>query len=1669
MAYDPSIFNISPYYDDFDAVKGFLRVLFKPGYALQARELTQAQSILQDQISKVGDHLFKDGSRIVGGGIFARTCSFVMVFSGVGTSIEGVTDYSGFVGATLYNGSTPDNSTVRAKVVHYVNPDTTDQKLVLVVDFIYGTAFAGTSCNLLMPDGTTVYTLQLSAESWGAGNCKLITVSDGIFYIDGFFVRNQEQKFSPFVQEAAYRDFSCGTDFAALNKKIGFTIVRDSVTDQEDSTLRDPAIGSYNYNAPGADRYKINPTLSQIGLDDSVENFVELIRFEGGSITKRSDRITYGEIEKTLARRTYDESGSYTVRPFEIDIKANPSDSTVLNAVVGSGKAYVFGHELESQYPQTLSISKGRSEQEEGVVAGVDTGVDFNFNVGNVVGVTLGTELGPTFANNLATINGGSARIVFRNAAGTEVASGFVHGAIPNNSSAVGLNGNAYDLYLYGISYSGNGSIGLGLTGTIFRHSDNAVLGTVRTKGTISAATDQSLVFDIKPGYAVGNLRTLSYYSKATSNLLGLASVSGDAGWTYDSGTGVLTVNVTKNEFSGVLSAGSSSVFSFLPYSVTGSSDAGDLGDIQIVNASGKSLSLGSSNSSIVTGNGTSSQVTMRVSLANTGSDFTGGNLRVVMPIRYSQSDLATNTSYYRTKALSTVTSETVSIGAISARREENGKTVFLLKNIDIYAIDSVIHNRGAVQTDVKDYFELDDGQREAYYTYGRLVVKNNYKSTVDAWLSTDYLTVGYKHFTSSGLESAPFIGKLSYTDIPYENIPLFTNPRTGKTISLANCLDFRHYGQTADAFGLKPYGTREFSATNALTNISYSHYLPRIDKICVRTNPNDNSAEFFVVEGTPDLSPVSPPDVDDALTLCTLSIPAWTHNPNDVLVTPVDTTRFTMADIGKIQKRVDDVEVFAKLSLSESQIESRSLKASSSETVEPLKTSIFVDEFFGHSVSDVSSDLNICSVDYEYGELRPFFTESALGLATTTLPAGGTTLTSDGLVMLHYSGATYINNSVFTKTLKVNPSNTINWLGFASLSRTVNPLYDTAYRPVVKTNSLMENDNWLSSNANNARGFGTQWNSWESLWTGIPQILEEQDTIQQKNLEFPRVSSSSVIPNINSGNARIGANRDVTGINEITSDQIRQFRMKNRIKINVGNRVVDRSVLFYTPSATVTLTAYGMKPNATGLSVYFDGEVLKTGVTTDSNGTCQTSISIPAGSYLSGERVIRISDSATIENATTSADVVYYNSGLVVQRDSGSYSTRPPVLRRRTVSSEGIVKDPFNADLAYDGLENSQWADPLAQTFFVDRKTNPEGVFLKSVSLFFSSKDSVLPVTVQIRPTVNGYPSPSVSLPFSTVTKMPSAVNANATTPQKTVFTFSSPVFLEPGEYAICVIANSDEYSLFAADSSFNGTDNGEGVTVRAGNNQQVGTLYLPQSIGTALIDNNTDLMFVVERCSFVNSSTFTVTATGTGNKQVVKVCASELIPSGCTITRTIAGTRFINNENYYPRTALQPSSAVVYSLTRGANTSVSPVVDTQTLFGVGVQMRVTSADPSAYISRVVNLDPSTSSNGVQVFLNANLPSGSKIRAYYRYSEAGEADIYSKAWIPLTQASSAFTSTSEFDFREVIFRNTPTAVPATGFNSYQIKVEMWSDSGSSATYFKTPAIRNIRTVSFIK
>jgi hypothetical protein len=72
-------FNLNPYYDDFDRSKKYYRILFKPGFAVQARELTQLQTQLQNQIASFGDHIFKNGSKVLGAGFSKKDISYIVV------------------------------------------------------------------------------------------------------------------------------------------------------------------------------------------------------------------------------------------------------------------------------------------------------------------------------------------------------------------------------------------------------------------------------------------------------------------------------------------------------------------------------------------------------------------------------------------------------------------------------------------------------------------------------------------------------------------------------------------------------------------------------------------------------------------------------------------------------------------------------------------------------------------------------------------------------------------------------------------------------------------------------------------------------------------------------------------------------------------------------------------------------------------------------------------------------------------------------------------------------------------------------------------------------------------------------------------------------------------------------------------------------------------------------------------------------------------------------------------------------------------------------------------------------------------------------------------------------------------------------------------------------
>ena len=400
-------FNVDPYYDDFEQNaldNNYMRILFKPGYSVQARELTQIQSILQNQIKQFGDHVFQDGSPVIGGNLtLDNKVQFLKLeetFNNEDVDIE------------LFNGKVVRSldGTVQAKVLTTYFP--TDGTPTLLVKYITGNEF--TDASNVRIAGTTTEAKMVSANS--TGSALVCSINEGVFYVDGFFVKVNDQTtpVNPYGTTA--------------NVKIGLEISDDIVDAVVDTTLLDPAQGSFNYQAPGGDRYQYNLTLSTRPLDSLVDEsqFFELMRVENGIITKQVKYPIYAELEKTLARRTFDESGDYVVRPFRATIN-DDSDANNYVLSVEPGKAYVKGFEFETI--GTLKVKAAKPRGAADIRSFVDIDVDTSY--GNFIYVTNWNGSGNGFIDISALekvdIHLGKRSCIFATGAGNGTANAFVY------------------------------------------------------------------------------------------------------------------------------------------------------------------------------------------------------------------------------------------------------------------------------------------------------------------------------------------------------------------------------------------------------------------------------------------------------------------------------------------------------------------------------------------------------------------------------------------------------------------------------------------------------------------------------------------------------------------------------------------------------------------------------------------------------------------------------------------------------------------------------------------------------------------------------------------------------------------------------------------------------------------------------------------------------------------------------------------------------------------------------------------------------------------------------------------------------------------------------------------------------------------------------------------
>lgn len=501
-------FNQSPYFDDYeDSAKGkdYHRILFKPGLAVQTRELTQIQSILQDQVRRFGDNIFVEGTIIDGCNFqYDANVAFVKLRDrDPGGNTISVTAFANSIVQGLTSG-------VRAKVIATASGSeaAAPNFNTLLVKYISGgtsgtnKTFASNETISFLPSdgGNGRQANTLSSGAFGFGS--IFNVGEGIVFGKGHFVNVQAQNI--ILEKYSTRPTA----------RVGFKILESIVTSDTDPTLLDNARGSFNYTAPGADRLKLTATLVKRSFGTgNTESFTSIFEVEDGNVKLVSQSTVYDELGKEFAKRTYEESGNYFVKQINTSVKEHlnngtnfgrflaggsiPGDKNKLAIGVEPGIAYVYGYRNEVLTTEYIETDKASTTKEE-------VGVTVTPNYGNYV--DCDNVVGPWDPTVYQTI---SLRDAFGNAIdnGTFGATGAPGNQIGTanlrlveyRSGAPGRNG-VYRFYLFNINITASGA-GFSDVKCLYVNNPSGPdnLADVRLTGTIAVLQEPSfnrVIFD---------------------------------------------------------------------------------------------------------------------------------------------------------------------------------------------------------------------------------------------------------------------------------------------------------------------------------------------------------------------------------------------------------------------------------------------------------------------------------------------------------------------------------------------------------------------------------------------------------------------------------------------------------------------------------------------------------------------------------------------------------------------------------------------------------------------------------------------------------------------------------------------------------------------------------------------------------------------------------------------------------------------------------------------------------------------------------------------------------------------------------------------------------------------------------------------------------------------
>lgn len=1716
-------FNTEPYNDDFDENNKFYRILFRPSFAVQARELTQLQTILQKQIEFNGSHIFKQGAMVVPGqaslDVKYNYVKLQQIYDG-----EDIETYINNLDGLTVIGATTG---VTAQIIKIVHVEGTDPTTLYVRYSNSGTD----NVTKVFEDGEVLTTLDdeysvLVAASDATGIGSAATIQRGVYYINGYYVLCDEQTIilDKYSNKPSYR--------------IGLLVDEQKITSEDAGyeMLLDNAQNSFNYAAPGAHRYYIDLILTKLPLYTSAktwfaaktfefgdfiksgnlyykvtvggvsgvsapaatenttngdlslqfiasynettdtssdENFIQLITCSNGDVQKIINSTKYSEIEKTLATRTFDESGNYTVVPFKMDVrehrnnnrgewlesisylvgdvitssgytyvaktndtsvgtgtpKVGPShtsgdaydgvsstgvyweynenpfynrgiytaedggDEAKLALGMQPGSAYVQGYQIEKVAVEYLSIDKARDNVQLSDVY-VPT------PVGNYVLVTNINSMPPFDSLELVNLYDrlttavGVEPLSFSD--GGSIGTARVRG-IEWHSGDIGTQNAIYKLFLFDVTLITGKSFNRNVKSFYFSRSDTnlnftadiqpvtTLLRGTATSGSIASPSSSETI--VGAGTLFENDLTVNDYIYLDSTVRRVTTITGDNGITVDgaisktaANVSLLTTEILQPQAASLLyplgsyavksvrdSNGDKQIIYYTTEycSAIAGSDDGATCDVIINVPNGGVFASGDATDNYVVvynDSGAGGAVIEPASFSAGGSSsmtitiddsYAGDQILVMATVLKTGAD-----GREKTKSLTNTTSSyNTQVTATKSSLVLQKADIYRIRSVKMDAVGTFSSPSGTYTIDITDRYDIDDGQRDTHYDLGRLNLKHSYAPP------SAPIRVDYDYFSHG---TGDYFTLDSYTDIEYKDIPAYKGNSLRDYIDFRPRIDDTGVDFTSSGSSFSPLLKRGQDITT-----DYSFYLPRKNKIGL-----DFQGRFFDIKGIPAIQPIDPPNPALGMILYNLMLEPYTFGTDTkhVLVTKLENKRYTMRDIGALEKRIENIEYYTSLTLLEENTKTMSIQDENG--LDRFKNGFIVDNFNGHGIGNTNNPDYLCSIDMQNNILRSFCVQNNVNLiekntSNNQRAANNYKLYGDVITLPVVEDVVLAQNQYASRLENINPFAVFTFLGNVKLNPSSDDWFEVDRRADI-INNIEGNYNTIQTLAEKAGVLGTVWNAWQDIWAGVPYVTSI------------RMPANARIP----GGVPIWSSAPIV---EISAQEITQQRqgVKTTVVAKIDNQIVDDKILStaiipYTRKRNVLVQVKGLKPD-TRFYTYFDGIAVSSYCTpasyltytltagtdfdssTNSGGNSTETarlIKDVSGSYNSdtaGNMALNIGDVVSDSNGATAVVIGKdYNDDTNTRRlhviniigtfvsghtitgsisgATGTVVSPVPVnssqndelisnfngelnflfwiqnsneLKFRTgtrefklidadtsgglftssgrvnYSATGILQTKQrtinavrNAEIVQQAATENQtiyrtservagyasvivgYYDPLAQTFLVQ---STGGAFLSKVDIFFATKDSKLPVTLEIREVINGYPGQNV-LAFSRVTLKPEQVNISSTlvaltdgtdteypkydTP--TSFTFPSPVYVQDNaEYAIVLASDSNNYRAWISQVG----DKIPGSTRTISEQPYNGVLFKSQNASTWTADQNQDLKFTVWRSKFDTS----------------------------------------------------------------------------------------------------------------------------------------------------------------------------------------------------------------------